>query len=119
MTGGVAYVWDPKAVLNRYLAETSPANRRLLDMERLELHALIDSFSEATASPVARTILDDWDRQADRFWILRAEPTDPAVAAAVVGRRSGNGRMRHRTARRERQPVRPKASRPESLNLRG
>ena len=54
MTGGVAFVWDPKAVLNRYLAETSPANRRLLDMERLELHDLIDAFSEATASPVAR-----------------------------------------------------------------
>jgi glutamate synthase (NADPH/NADH) large chain len=84
MTGGVAYVWDPRVLLNRYLAETSPANRRLLEMERWELHGLVDSFWEATGSPVARTILDDWDRQADRFWILRAgQPTQVSEQAAV------------------------------------
>ena len=78
MTGGSAFVWDPKAVLNRYLAETSPANRRLLDMERLELHDLIDTFCRGDGSPVARAILDDWDRQADRFWVLRAgKPAGP------------------------------------------
>jgi glutamate synthase domain-containing protein 3 len=86
MTGGVAFVWDPKAILNRYLAETSPANRRLLEMERLELHGLIDSFFEATTSPVARGILDDWDRQADRFWVLRAsKPVVVQPAAVGVG----------------------------------
>jgi len=85
MTGGVAFVWDPKAILNRYLAETSPANRRLLEMERLELHGLIDSFLEATASPVARGILDDWDRQADRFWVLRA--SKPLGPQSEVGSR--------------------------------
>jgi glutamate synthase domain-containing protein 3 len=85
MTGGVAFVWDPKAILNRYLAETSPANRRLLDMERLELHDLIDSFSEATSSPVAKAILDDWDRQADRFWVLRASKPITVLEPAAVG----------------------------------
>jgi glutamate synthase domain-containing protein 2/glutamate synthase domain-containing protein 3 len=90
MTGGVAFVWDPKAILNRYLAETSPANRRLLEMERLELHGLIDSFLEATDSPVARGILDDWDRQADRFWVLRA--SKPVV---VQPERVGSAAIAH------------------------
>jgi glutamate synthase domain-containing protein 3 len=92
MTGGVAYVWDPKAVLNRYLAETAPANRRLLEMERLELHALVDAFFQATASPVAGAILDDWQRQAERFWVLRASkpialPEPEAVGAGAASSR--------------------------------
>ena len=64
-------------------------------MERLELHGLIDTFCEATASPVARAILDDWDRQADRFWVLRARSQRPVVSeqAAGSGRRAVTGRQ--------------------------
>lgn len=85
MTGGVAYVWDPNVILNRYLADTSPAMRRLLDIERIELRGLIESFTEATRSPVGTRILKDWDRQAERFWVLRANrPAEAVVPAAVM-----------------------------------
>jgi len=92
MTGGVAYVWDPKAVLNRYLAETSPANRRLLDLERLELHGLVDAYHDATASPTAAAILDDWERQADRFWVLRASKPVAVVEPEKVDSAAGSTR---------------------------
>ncbi|MGH8927270.1 MAG: glutamate synthase-related protein, partial [Acidimicrobiia bacterium] len=87
MTGGVAYVWDPSVVLNRFLADTSPANRRLRDLERIELHRLIVDFHHATESPVAGAILEEWDRQSDRFWILRAgkpAPSGPRVVSVPV-----------------------------------
>ncbi|HEY7564817.1 MAG TPA: glutamate synthase large subunit [Acidimicrobiia bacterium] len=85
MTGGVAYVWDPKVILNRYVADTSPAMRRLLDLERLELRSLIETFSDATRSPVAHRILDDWDRAAERFWVLRASrPVEAPLPVAVL-----------------------------------
>ena len=72
MTGGVAYVWDPDGTLNRYVADTSPSLRRLLETEQIELRALVEEHLRETGSPVAERILKDWDRQVDRFWILRA-----------------------------------------------
>jgi glutamate synthase domain-containing protein 2/glutamate synthase domain-containing protein 1/glutamate synthase domain-containing protein 3 len=90
MTGGVAYVWDPRVMLNRYVADTSPAMRRLLEMERIELKALVEEHLEETASPVARSVLDDWDKQVDRFWALRASRPIPVVPQD--SRRSGAAR---------------------------
>ncbi len=78
MTGGVAYVWDPRVTLNRYVADTSPSMRRLLEMERLELRVLVEEHLAETSSPVAGRILDDWDRQVERFWALRASRPIPA-----------------------------------------
>jgi glutamate synthase (ferredoxin) len=84
MTGGVAYVWDPNVILNRYVADTSPAMRRLLDLEQVELRILIEGFAQATRSPVATRILDGWDRQSERFWVLRAsKPIQAPVPVAV------------------------------------
>jgi|FLYL01.1.fsa_nt_gi glutamate synthase domain-containing protein 2/glutamate synthase domain-containing protein 1/glutamate synthase domain-containing protein 3 len=89
MTGGVAYVWDPDGTLNRYLADTSPAVRRPLEMEAVELRALVEEHLAETGSPVARRILEDWDRQVERFWVLRASravPVTPGVVEESVGR---------------------------------
>ncbi|HUO46491.1 MAG TPA: glutamate synthase large subunit [Acidimicrobiia bacterium] len=72
MTGGVAYVWDPKGTLNRYVADTSPAMRRLLETEGMELNQLLSNYLAETNSPVARAILDEWFTQLGRFWVLRA-----------------------------------------------
>ncbi|HEX2152889.1 MAG TPA: glutamate synthase large subunit [Acidimicrobiia bacterium] len=72
MTGGVAYVWDPGAQLNRYVAETSPAMRRPIEMEEVELRHLIGRHLELTGSPVAASVLGEWDAQRERFWVLRA-----------------------------------------------
>ena len=72
MTGGVAYVWDPNAVLNRFVADTSPAMRRLVEMEEIELRGLIARHNDLTGSPRAAEILDKWEGHRDRFWVLRA-----------------------------------------------
>ena len=72
MTGGVVYVWDPEARLNRVVADTSPGMRRLLEIEQTELRALVEEHAAETNSGVAARLLDDWERQVDRFWVLRA-----------------------------------------------
>jgi glutamate synthase (ferredoxin) len=90
MTGGVAYVWDPQGTFNRYVADTSPAMRRPLETEAIELAELLARYREETSSPAAAAILDDWLVQVGRFWVLRASrPTQletrlavPAVASA-------------------------------------
>ncbi len=87
MTGGVAYVWDPAVELNRFVADTSPAMRRLFEIEGIELRDLIASHLELTGSPVAAEVLATWDAQRERFWVLRA--SRPArttqVAQVAVG----------------------------------
>jgi glutamate synthase (ferredoxin) len=85
MTGGVAYVWDPNLEVNRVLADTAPAMRRLLESEAAELRFLVERHLVETSSSVARSILDDWPRQVGRFWVLRAK--DPDVPSRPVGER--------------------------------
>ncbi|MDH4116049.1 MAG: glutamate synthase large subunit [Acidimicrobiia bacterium] len=72
MTGGVAYIWDPNVTLGRYLAETSPSMRRPLDAEATEIRALVEEHVQETDSLVAAQLLEMWERQVDRFWVLRA-----------------------------------------------
>ncbi|HJQ96380.1 MAG TPA: glutamate synthase large subunit [Acidimicrobiia bacterium] len=72
MTGGAAYVWDPSLRLHRHLAETSPAAHRLLESEQIDLHQLLNWYQRATRSPIADSVLSDWDQSVERFWILRA-----------------------------------------------
>ena len=42
MTGGTLFMWDPDWVAIRSLADTAPFARRLVEAERVRLHALID-----------------------------------------------------------------------------
>jgi glutamate synthase (ferredoxin) len=72
MTGGVAYVWDPRGRLNRYVADTSPAMRRLVETEEVQLRQLLERHRDLTGSPLATEILSDWSRHGERFWVLRA-----------------------------------------------
>ena len=89
MTGGVAYVWDPNVRLNRFMADTSPSNQRLRELDALELKVLVEEHLRLTGSLVAADILEDWDRQVDGFWVLRAsrpiDIVDIRSAAISVG----------------------------------
>ncbi len=82
MTGGVAFVWDPNVTLNRFLADTSPSMRRPLETEAFEVRALVEEHVRETGSPVAEQLLAVWDRQIERFWVLRA--SRPARIAEPV-----------------------------------
>jgi glutamate synthase domain-containing protein 3 len=91
MTGGVAYVWDPNVTLNRYVSDTSPSMARPFENDAIEIRALVEEHYRETASPVAEQLLEVWERQIDRFWVLRAskpnriELAEPLVEEAPVG----------------------------------
>ncbi len=68
MSGGVAYVWDPKHTFDYYC---NPDMVELSLVEdntyRKELHELILRHWSYTGSKLARTILDDWNRHVQDF----------------------------------------------------
>jgi glutamate synthase (NADPH/NADH) large chain len=70
MTGGTLFMWDPDWVAIRSLADTAPFARRLVEAERVRLHALIDEHLQETGSTRAAQILKTWDRESANFWIL-------------------------------------------------
>jgi len=85
MTGGVAYVWDPAGRLNRFVSDTSPAMRRLAEVEEIELRQVIETHAELTGSATARALLAEWEAQRERFWVLRASrPQDRIVSLPIT-----------------------------------
>ncbi|MGI9610794.1 MAG: glutamate synthase large subunit, partial [Acidimicrobiia bacterium] len=70
MTGGTLFMWDPDWVAIRSLADTAPFARRLVEAERVKLHALIQEHLSETGSIRAAQILKAWDRESENFWIL-------------------------------------------------
>jgi glutamate synthase domain-containing protein 2/glutamate synthase domain-containing protein 3 len=92
MTGGVAYVWDPDVTLNRYVAGTSPSMRRPGPNEVEDLRLVVERHLDETRSPVAVHILDDWERQSERFWVLR--PTRPVMVAVPAPETEEDGSLR-------------------------
>ncbi|HJR92250.1 MAG TPA: glutamate synthase large subunit, partial [Acidimicrobiia bacterium] len=89
MTGGSAFVWDPDGKLNRFVAETSPAMHRLVEIDEIELRDLLDRHLSLTGSLVAGAVLGDWDRQRERFWVLRASrPVRLPVSAELAQSRA-------------------------------
>ena len=84
MTGGVAYVYDPQMRLNRNVAETSPAMRRLSEIEEVDLRDILARHHELTGSPLAERILKEWDSCRDRFWVLRASQPGRRIPVSQV-----------------------------------
>jgi glutamate synthase (ferredoxin) len=83
MTGGVVYVWDPEGLFHRHLADTAPAVHRPTEAEALEIRALLEEHSRETGSPTAHLILDSFEEQAARFWVLRTGGRAPAEEGLV------------------------------------
>ena len=87
MTGGVSYVWDPEFQLHGFLADTSPAVRRPTDQDIENIRDLVLLHLRHTDSLVAKRVLDSWEREAGRFWVLEAArrvplgPTQPLLAS--------------------------------------
>ena len=68
MSGGVAYVWDREHTFD-YFCNMEMVELSLLENStaRKELHELIRQHYLYTGSPLARTMLDDWNHYADEF----------------------------------------------------
>ena len=92
MTGGTAYVLDePETFARRF-------NPALVAIERVgggpdspELRRLVAAHAEATGSPRAQAMLEDWDRWAPLFWKV----TPRAVAAPPPTSPTTERRLRH------------------------
>jgi len=80
MSGGLAFVHDP---VGDFEQRTNPA---MIGLERLQdageiasLERLIAAHAEATQSPLARRLLDDWPATTARFWkVVPHAPTADA-----------------------------------------
>lgn len=75
MSGGIAYVWDPK---NAFPAQCNMETYELDSVSAaediLELKALIQNHANYTDSPVAKSILENWEQSLNDF--VKVMPTD-------------------------------------------
>jgi len=76
MTGGIAYLWDPKTILKGRVAQSAPNARRPTDLEAAEIRALIEEHVVQTSSPAAATLLDRLADEMTSFWVIK-----PSMAA--------------------------------------
>ncbi len=94
MSGGIAYVWDPREELlgncNLEMVALEPLEA---EQDIAELKTLIEKHREYTGSTVAATILKDWSRELPKF--RKVMPTDykralmeMAAEAAKAGAKS-------------------------------
>ncbi len=77
MTGGVLYVWDPDSTAPRHFADTAPEAERPDGDDAAEIRSLLERHVEATGSRVAASILERWQAELPRFWVLRPVPPPP------------------------------------------
>ena len=75
MSGGIAYIWDPKGTF------TGNCNAEMVDLDPLvddediaELKQLISNHADLTGSTVAGAVLNDWANQVTRF--VKVMPKD-------------------------------------------
>jgi glutamate synthase domain-containing protein 2/glutamate synthase domain-containing protein 1/glutamate synthase domain-containing protein 3 len=82
MTGGTAFVWDPTMSLRARLAETAPIARRVTDMEKTTLKALLLQHRTNTGSPLAHGILETDLGGLDEFWVVQPgdDSPDPEIS---------------------------------------
>ena len=82
MTGGTAFVWDPTMSLRARLAETAPIARRVSDMEKTTLKALLLQHRANTGSPLAQGILESDLGGLDEFWVAQPgnDSSDPEIS---------------------------------------
>lgn len=68
MSGGVAYVWDPKGDFD-YFCNMEMVELSLIEdrADNRELHRLISAHYKHTRSPLAGRMLDDWDSYVGQF----------------------------------------------------
>ncbi len=96
MSGGIAYVWDPKSIFERNLNKEMVELEKLTDPEEIDfiLHH-ISKQKEYTDSKRASEILADWQNQISKF--VKVIPTDykKAMAKMKASNESKKGDLIH------------------------
>jgi glutamate synthase domain-containing protein 3 len=90
MTGGQAFVWDPRARLtarlNQSLVEAARPDAELLE----ELRWLVERHQELTGSPRAAELLKDWQLTVDQMWVVAPVDRIRRMEAQRAGRVSAS-----------------------------
>jgi glutamate synthase (NADPH/NADH) large chain len=82
MTGGMAYVYDEdESFMQRVNKETLTISRLGSNQWADKLRALVEEHVGSTQSRFAERLLNDWDRQIDKFWHVV-----PNELAALIAR---------------------------------
>jgi glutamate synthase (NADPH/NADH) large chain len=81
MSGGIAYVWDPREVWDAREAFLANCNLGMVELEKVdadediaELRDLIEKHRNYTSSTVAADVLSRWDEVLPQF--VKVMPTD-------------------------------------------
>ena len=81
MSGGIAYVWDPNKVAEKYI------NHGMVDVEYLiydediaEVHNMVQKHFDYTGSKRAEHILQNWSTEKDNFWKIIPDEYRKALA---------------------------------------
>jgi glutamate synthase domain-containing protein 2/glutamate synthase domain-containing protein 1/glutamate synthase domain-containing protein 3 len=91
MSGGMAYVYDPRGALPANL------NTEMVELETIEdgsddsawLHDIIQAHVDATDSAVGQRILSDWESELKHF--VKVMPSDYKSVLAAIARAERNG----------------------------
>jgi len=88
MSGGIAYVWDPKnEFAKKCNKETFELEALSTSEDILELKELITNHLDYTQSPVAKQLLQNWEQSVSQF--VKVMPTDyKRVLAEMAAARS-------------------------------
>jgi len=73
MTGGVLFIHDPTHSAKSRLSGSAPSLNRLQGSDVDVLRPLVEEHVERAGSARGQAILDSWDDEIGRFWILRPE----------------------------------------------
>jgi glutamate synthase domain-containing protein 3 len=73
MTGGVLFLYDPTHAAKSRVSDSAPSLHRLAPSDADILKALVIEHVDRTGSASGQSILDGWDSEVDRFWVLRPE----------------------------------------------
>ena len=86
MTGGMAFVWDPEALLTARL-NTALVQAGRPDSQHLEeLRGLVEDHRQLTGSPRATELLADWSTAAGCLWLVAPVDRVKGIEVQQAGR---------------------------------
>jgi glutamate synthase (NADPH/NADH) large chain len=86
MTGGAAYVWDPRALLPARLNTALVAIGRPDSQHVDELRWLVERHHELTGSARAASLLGNWSTFVDEVWLVAPIDRIAGITTQQAGR---------------------------------
>ncbi len=81
MSGGIAYIWDPDKVAEKYINHAMVAVEYLIYEDDIaEIYTMVQKHHEYTESKRSEYILTNWSTEKDNFWKIVPEEYRKALA---------------------------------------